>query len=156
VLDKDLDQARRHIFRTRVTGRGGMEAQVFVRNHSFTVGQPLSFDSADKEVSALEYLMGALGACIAVGFQWRASQRGIKVNKLEIALQTKLENPLVYLGLDNSGQAGLASAELTIYVDCDAGQEMLDHLLQETMRLSPVTQSLKQSIAITAEVRSVS
>ncbi len=42
VLQQDLQQAQRHVWRARVRGRGGMEAQVFVRNHSFTAGQPVS------------------------------------------------------------------------------------------------------------------
>src|SRR5258708_11306490 len=31
VLKQDLDQARKHVWRVRVRGKGGMEAQIFVR-----------------------------------------------------------------------------------------------------------------------------
>ncbi|HYA98247.1 MAG TPA: OsmC family protein [Methylomirabilota bacterium] len=153
VLRQDLQQAQKHVWRARVRGKGGMEAQVFVRNHSFAAGQPLSFDTADKAVSAAEYLLGALGSCIAVGLQWRASQRGIRVNNLEISLQAKAENVLVYLGVESAGNPGLAEVEAVIYVDCDAGQEALDELVRETMERSPVTQTLQRAVAIKAQTR---
>jgi uncharacterized OsmC-like protein/TusA-related sulfurtransferase len=153
VLQQDLQQAQKHVWKARVRGGGGMEARVFVRNHSFTVGQPASFDTADKAVSAVEYLLGSLGACIAVGFQWRASQRGVTVRNLEVSLQSRAENILVYLGLEDHGHPGLANLEAVVYVDSDAEQEVLSELLQDTIRRSPVTQTLKNSMAIKVEMR---
>jgi uncharacterized OsmC-like protein/TusA-related sulfurtransferase len=153
VFQQDLQQAQTHVWRVRVRGAGGMEARVFARNHSFIVGQPASFDTADKAISAVEYLLGSLGACIAVGFQWRASRRGVTVNNLEVALQAKSENILVYLGLEDHGHPGLARLEAVVYVDSDAEQEFLNELLQDTIRRSPVTQTLQHSIGIKAEIR---
>jgi uncharacterized OsmC-like protein/TusA-related sulfurtransferase len=153
VLQHDLQQAQKHVWRARVRGRSGMEAQVFVRNHSFTAGQPVSFDTADKAISAVEYLLGSLGACIAVGLQWRASQRGIKINDLEVSLQAKADNILVYLGLENDGHPGLAELEAVAYVDADAEQDMLDELLRETILRSPVTQTLLHAVTIKAQMR---
>jgi len=153
VLQQDLQQAQKHVWKARVRGTGGMEARVFVRNHSFTVGQPVSFDTADKAISAVEYLLGALGACIAVGFRWRASQRGVTVNDLEVTLQSRSENILVYLGLEDSGHPGLANLEAVVYVDSDAEQELVDELLLDTIRRSPLTQTLQHSMAIKVEMR---
>jgi uncharacterized OsmC-like protein/TusA-related sulfurtransferase len=153
VLQQDLQQAQKHVWRARVRGRGGMEAQVFVRNHSFTAGQPMSFDTADKAISAVEYLLGSLGACIAVGLQWRASQRGIKIENLEVSLQAKADNVLVYLGLENNGHPGVAGIDAVAYIDADAGQDILNELLQETILRSPVTQTLQHAIAIKTQMR---
>ena len=153
VLGQDLEQARKHVWRVRVSGKGGMEAQVFVRNHSFAAGQPASFDTADKYVSAVEYLMGSLAACLAVGFQWRASRRGINIARLEVALQSKAENILVYLGLEDQGSPGLAEVQAQVYVDTDAGQEDLQALLDETMRRSPVLQTLQRGVLLKAQVK---
>jgi len=153
VLQQDLQQAQRHVWRARVRGRGGMEAQVFVRNHSFTAGQPVSFDTADKAISAVEYLLGSLGACIAVGLQWRASQRGVTINNLEVSLQAKADNVLVYLVLEHNGHAVLADGEVVAEVDADAEQDILDELLRETILRSPVTQTLERAVAIKTQMR---
>jgi len=153
VLKQDLDQAKNYVWRARVRGRGGMGAEVFVRNHSFAVGQPASFDTADQAISAIEYLLGSLGACLAVGFQWRASQRGITVHNLELVLQARAQDILVYLGLQDSGNPGLADVRATVYVDADADTQVLDDLLAETVRRSPVTQTFQHAVSFTAELR---
>lgn len=153
VLRQDLEQARNVVWRARIRGSGGMEAQIFVRNHSFTVGQPASFDTADRAISAVEYLIGSLGACIAVGFQWRASRRGIAVHNLEVSLQARSEDVLVYLGLQEEGNPGLGGVRATMYVDADAEPKILEELLAETLRRSPVTQTFQREVSITMELR---
>jgi TusA-related sulfurtransferase/uncharacterized OsmC-like protein len=153
VLKQDLDQAKNYVWRARVRGRGGMSSEIFVRNHSFTAGQPVSFDTADKDISAIEYLIGSLGACLAVGFQWRASQQGITVHNLEVTLQARAHDILVYLGLENTGNPGLSHVRAIVYVDADADAETLEKLLTETVYRSPVTQTFQHAVSFTAELR---
>ena len=153
VFRQDLEQAKNFVWRARVRGRGGMAAEVFVRNHSFSVGQPASFDTADQAISAVEYVLGALGACIAVGFQWRASQKGITVQNLEVALQARAQDILVYLGVEDSGNPRLADVRAVVYVDANADDETLTELLAETVRRSPVTQTFQNSGSFHAEIR---
>jgi TusA-related sulfurtransferase/uncharacterized OsmC-like protein len=153
VFRQDLEQAKSFVWRARVRGLGGMAAEVFVRNHSFTVGQPASFDTADQAISAVECLLGSLGACIAVGFQWRASQKGITVHNLEVALQARAKDILVYLGLQDEGNPGLTDVRAVVYVDADADPQTLAELLQETVRRSPVTQTFQNSGTFHAEIR---
>jgi len=150
---QDLERARNYVWRARVRGSGGMEAQVFVRNHSFVAGQPASFDTADQAISAIEYLLGSLGACLAVGLQWRASQRGIAVRNLEVSLQARAQDILVYLGLQDSGHPGLTDVRAVVYVDADAEPETLEELLADTVRRSPVTQTFLSSVSFSAEIR---
>jgi TusA-related sulfurtransferase len=76
ALKTDTDKARAFVWSARVRWTGGMHARAFIRNHSFDVGQPASFDTQDIAPSAVEYLLAALGGCLAVGFQWRASHCG--------------------------------------------------------------------------------
>jgi len=153
VFRQDLEQAKNFVWRARVRGRGGMAAEVFVRNHSFTVGQPASFDTSDRAISAVEYTLGSLGACLAVGFQWRASQKGITVHNLEVALQARAQDILVYLGLQDVGNPGLSDVRAILYVDADAETEALAELLEETVRRSPVIQTFQNSGSFRAELR---
>jgi TusA-related sulfurtransferase/uncharacterized OsmC-like protein len=153
VLKQDLEQARNYVWRARVRGRGGMGAEVFVRNHSFVAGQPASFDTADQAISAVEYLLGSLGACLAVGLQWRASQRGITVHNLEVALQARAQDILVYLGLQDTGKPGLTDVRAVVYIDADADWDALEELLAETVRRSPVTQTFLNAVSFHAEIR---
>ena len=72
---------------------------------------------ADPAPSAVEYLLAAIGGCLAVGFQWRASQRGIEVRNLEVSLQAQADNILVFLGLEEEGHPGLKQIEGRLYIE---------------------------------------
>jgi uncharacterized OsmC-like protein len=133
-----------------------MQAKAFVRNHSFEVGQPASFDAGDAAPSAVEYLLAALGGCLAVGFQWRASRKGIEVRNLEVSLRARADNILVFLGLEETGHPGLAAIEGTLHVDADAPEdheELLEELFAETLKRSPVAQSLLRTVGVDVKLR---
>jgi uncharacterized OsmC-like protein len=132
-----------------------MQAKAFIRNHAFNVGQPASFDTQDAAPSAVEYLLGAIGSCLAVGLQWRASQRGIEVRNLEVSLQAQADNILVFLGLEDEGHPGLKQIEGRLYIDADGDEDVLQELWQETLRRSPVTQSFLHEVPVQLELRRV-
>lgn len=155
ALAKDLEQARQHSWRARVRWKGGMQARVAVRNHDFAVGQPASFDTADAAPSAIEYLLGAAGAALAVGFSWRLSRAGIEPRELEVVVQGRSANILSYLGLEEGEHPGLADLSATLYLDCDAEQAVLERILAETIARCPVTQSLARSTPLEARLRTV-
>lgn len=155
ALQGDLEKARTFSWSARVRWTEGMQAKAFIRNHSFTVGQPASFDTQDAAPSAIEYLLAAVGGCLAVGFQWRASRRGLQVRNLEVSLQTRSENILVFLGVEEQGHPGMQAIEGRLYVDADGDDEVLQELWQETLRRSPVTQSLTRQIPVKVEFRRV-
>jgi uncharacterized OsmC-like protein/TusA-related sulfurtransferase len=155
ALKADVDKARSFVWSARVRWTEGMQARAFIRNHSFNVGQPASFDTQDPAPSAVEYMLAAIGGCLAVGFQWRASQRGIEVRNLEVSLQAQADNILVFLGLEDQGHPGLKQIEGRLYVDADGDEDALQELWQETLRRSPVTQSLLREVSVQLELRRV-
>jgi uncharacterized OsmC-like protein len=125
-----------------------MQSRAYVRNHSFPVGQPASFDTEDPAPSAVEYVLAALGGCLAVGFQWRASRRGIDIRNLEVSLQAQADNILVFLGIEDSGHPGLRGIEGSLYVETEAEDDVLQALWEETLLRSPVTQSLVRQVPV--------
>jgi TusA-related sulfurtransferase/uncharacterized OsmC-like protein len=149
----DIDKARSFVWSARVRWTEGMQARAFIRNHSFNVGQPASFDTQDIAPSAVEYVLAALGGCLAVGFQWRASRSGLEVRNLEISLQAQADNILVFLGLEEEGHPGLKTIQGRLYVDVDGDEEVLQDLWQETLRRSPVAQSLLRGVSTQFEFR---
>lgn len=152
-LSEDLEAARTFEWRTRVRWRKGMRATVYARNHSWEIGQPASFDVADPAASALEHLLGALGACLTVGFQWRCSQRQIEVFNLEVVVHARADNVLVFLGVEEEGHPGLARVEGKAYVDADAEPGVLEELWQDTLRRSPLAQSLSHTVPLDIELK---
>jgi len=152
-LAADLGQARDYEWKVRVRWTEGMQAKAFVRNHAFVVGQPASFDTEDAAPSAVEYLLSALAGCLAVGYQWRASQRGIDVFDLEVSLKAKADNILVFLDVEEQGHPGLAAVEGRLFVDADADDGALQALWEETVLKSPVAQSLLRRVDFKVQFR---
>jgi uncharacterized OsmC-like protein/TusA-related sulfurtransferase len=155
ALQTDLQTARSFTWSARVRWTESMQAKAFVRNHAFSIGQPASFDTQDVAPSAIEYVLASLGGCLAVAFQWRASQRGIEVHNLEVSLQAQADNILVFLGLEEQGHPGLKGIEGRLYVDAEAEDDVLQQLWRETLERSPVTQSLVRQVPIQIEMRRV-
>jgi len=155
ALETDLETARSFTWSARVRWTEGMQAKAFVRNHAFTIGQPASFDTQDIAPSAIEYLLAALGGCLAVGFQWRASRRGVEIRNLEISLQAQADNILIFLDLEEQGHPGMKRIEGRLYVDAGGDDAVLQEIWQETLQRSPVTQSLTRQVPVQLEMRRV-
>ena len=154
-LRADFAAARDFAWTTRVKWTGGMQAKAYVRNHTFAVGQPASFDTADPAPGAIEYLLSALAGCLTVGFAWRASRRGIEVRNFEVSLRAKSEDILGFLGVEGAGNPGLARVEGTAFVDADADAAVLNEIWDETVARSPVAQTLLRRVDVAVTLRSV-
>jgi TusA-related sulfurtransferase len=152
-LEGDLEQARAYRWRVRTRWTGGMQATAYVRNHSIQIGQPASFDTEDAAPSAIEVLLAGLAGCLAVGFQWRASAHGIEVQNLEVTLNARADNILVYLGVEQAGHPGLQAVEGRAFVDADADDTVLDELWRQTIACSPLAQTLLRPVPLAVELR---
>ena len=148
-------QARDYRWQCRVRWSGGMQCKVYCRNHSWEVGQPASFDVQDAAPSAVEYVLGALGACLAMGFQMHASRRGIQVEALEIALSGQIDNIFVFLGVEQQGHSGFRAITGTLYVRADADEETLQELWRHTVTVSPVTNTLVRPVTLDITMQQV-
>jgi uncharacterized OsmC-like protein len=152
-LAADLERARTHSWTVRVRWKEGMQATAFARNHGIPVGQPASLDTADPAPAAVEVLLSALGGCLAVGYQMRLSRQGVAVRHLEVALRARAGNLLVFLGAEDEGNPGLERIEGTVYVDADADESALRAAWEETVRRSPVAQTILRGTPISLEVK---
>ena len=150
-----INKARAYRWQTRTRWNGGMTATIFCRNHSWFVGQPASFDVQDAAPSAVEYVLGALGACLALGLQIRASQRNIAIDEMEISLSGTLDNIFVFLGTATNGHSGFKEITGTLYVQSDADENVLRALWQETVAASPVANSLARNVALNFGIRAM-
>ena len=151
-LESDREKARAYQWSVRVrTPENSPLVKAYARNHSFEVGQPASFDTSDPAPSAIEYLLGALGACLAQGMRWRASTRGIEIYAMEVSLTAKLQDPFVFLGTSDGEHAGLQGVEGRLFIDCDAEDSTLNDLWSEVQRRSPIFASLRSPIPVHIE-----
>jgi len=134
---------------------GGFKGQAFLGNHSFVVDEPANLAGKDSAPNAVEYLLGAFGACLSVGFILNATKRGIAVRNLEFALDGTIDNILTFLGFSNEGHPGFSEIVVKAYVDSDAEEKTLQEIWEETVSTSPVGNTLTRSVAIRPELARV-
>jgi uncharacterized OsmC-like protein/TusA-related sulfurtransferase len=153
--EADYKRARDHRWSARVRWDGGLSAKVYCRNHSWTVGQPASFDLKDESPSAVELLLSALGGCLSMTFQILASRRGVKIDELEITLGGKINNIFVFLGAETQGHSGLDEITGVAYVNSMADEAVLEDIWRETLKASPVLNTLTRQLKVEIGMKAV-
>lgn len=136
----------------RVRWLGGFKGRAYIRNHSFVIDEPADLVGKDEAPNAVEYVLGALGACLTVGFVLNATKHGIPIRNLEIALDGEIDNILTFLGLSEEGHPGYREIVVKAYVDAEADEGMLQKIWAETVRTSPVGNTLARSVTLRPEL----
>jgi hypothetical protein len=81
----------------------GLKFKTYVRNHVFLVDEPAHLAGEDESPNSMEYVLGAYAACLATGFVLNASQKGIDIHNLEVAVDSTQNNVFTFLGLSKEG-----------------------------------------------------
>ncbi len=153
--NKDLvSQISRFSARVRWLG-SGFNFKAYIRDHSFAVSEPQDVGGLDAGPRAIEYILGALGACYATGFVLNATKRGVRIKNLEIALEGDIDNILVFLGLSNQGHPGYKRIYAKAYIDAEADEKTVKEIWEETVRTSPVGNTVARNVEIVPEVKVV-
>jgi uncharacterized OsmC-like protein len=138
--------------RARVRWLDRLKFRAYVRNHQFEVDEPTHLAGDNANPTSMEYVLGALGTCLATGFVFNATQHGIAIGNLEVSLESTQQNYLVFLGLDTEGHPGFDQVTAKLYVQADAEPAMLRELWEHTVRTSPVGNSLGRKVTLTPEI----
>ncbi len=136
----------------RVRWEDGFTARALIRNHTVTLGEPAELAGDDAGPNAVEYVLAALGACLVVGFVFNATRRGIRIKNLELALDGQIDNIGVFLGLDEAGHPGYREVAIKAYVDAEADEATLQQIWAETVRTSPVGNTLARQVSLRPEL----
>ena len=106
--------------RARVRWLERLKFRAYVRNHQFEVDEPTHLAGDNANPTSMEYVLGALGTCLATGFVFNATQRGIAIENLEVVLESTQQNYLVFLGLETDGNPGFDRVTAKLFVQADA------------------------------------
>ncbi len=143
VLEMDKVAAKEFEWRTRVRHRGGLRATVYCRNFQFDVGQPASFEERDEHPSAVEYLLGALGGALAVGFATECGKAALEVDDIEITARGKLHDPLAHLGL-SQGDPSFSTIEVRCFASTFADEGEVRRAWTLAVERSPLVATLNK------------
>ena len=121
------------------------------RGDTLPVDLPQQLGGEDRGPAPGELVLAALGSCVAQGFIEAAAINAIPVDRLEISAEGHLD--LRGTAGVEGVRPGLSRIHLDVEVESGASVEVLDGLLAEAVRLSPVADSLTAGVSIGADVR---
>lgn len=129
-------------------------ARVRTRMHGLAIGQPLDFGASSPSASALEALLGALGADVLLRFRDLCERRRLPIDQAEVRVDGQLGNALVALGVvGEEGDPALAQASVTLSVASPAEQNQLENVWQEVLARSPLVATLRKSASLSLELQ---
>jgi uncharacterized OsmC-like protein len=133
--------------RVRATGTAG--ATAYARVHSFEVGSALPFDVEEGRVTALEYLLGALGGDLIGGFRTLARRRRLAIEEVEATVDATLDNALTHLGVvGEEGHPGLDRVAVRVHVSTLEPEDAVREAWDEALRRSPLLRTLQGAASI--------
>lgn len=141
-----MDELR---FSARVTSRPDGQADVRVRKRSFEVGAPLTFDNAYDGITAVEQLLGSLGADLVNGLLNRAKKRRVEIDSAEATVEGELDNALMYLDVvGEKGTTAIKRISVRLYVSTFATAGAVKAVWAETLQRSPLANTLKRAVKL--------
>jgi uncharacterized OsmC-like protein len=141
-------------FSANVVWQGGFRNEIRVRDlHPLHADEPASLGGSDTAPNPVEQILGAFGACLAIGYTAGANGRGIDLRGLELDLTGIIDLP-VFFGLKD-GHAGFREIDIVVRIDSDASPEALESLHEAVLRTSPVGNTLERPVTIHARLEDV-
>lgn len=138
----------KHDWSVRVRTESPQKVTASARNHSWRIGEPISFAPKDEHPSAVEMAVAALGADLIGGLQRLCKLRRIDFDRAEISLRWTLENPLVYVGvIGEHGSPAIDEIEGVLYVSCFE-EDSLREAWEEVLRRSPLLNTFQKAATV--------
>lgn len=138
--------------RSRVRWINGLKAKVFIRDQTFVVDESPGMADEAEAPNAMEYVLGALGGCLATGFVFNATRQGVRVQNLEVSLESTQDNIFTFLGLASEGHPGFCDIRAKLYVQADATADTVRQIWEYTVRTSPVFNSLTRPVNVATDI----
>lgn len=136
----------------RVRWEGGFKSKALVRNHTFVIDEPATLIGEDAAPNAAEYVLAAYGACLNTGMALNATKNGVKLRNVEVVVEGHLDNILTFFGLSDRGHPGFKEIVVKAYIDADTDDATLEKIWRETVKNSPIGNTLTRNVVIRDEI----
>jgi hypothetical protein len=136
----------------RVTAPGPAIARVSAGRRHFSIGRPVEFDDASPHVSALEYLLGAVGGEVVNGLREFARRRRLTIDAVEAVATGELQDALAYLEVvGETGPPRIRRITIKVFV-ASADHKATRALFDEMIDRLPLVSTLRDALDLDVEL----
>ena len=125
------------------------------RHAPVVVDEPLHLFGQDTAPAPGEIALSGLGGCLAVGITAVATWKEVTLSKLELFLEGDIGNPAAW-GAGGAqkaaGEMGFQAIRVKVMIEGDAPREVLDEIVQQANKYSPVANTMRNPIAFEIEL----
>ena len=118
-----------------------------VKNYSFNIGEPEELLGENKTPTPQDYLLGGLAGCMMVGFVVGASNKGIKLEDVQLHITGELDLR-GFLNVDNTVPIGFDKINFQFEVKGDGKQEDYDELIKNVQQFSPNYRTITDKVEV--------
>lgn len=138
------------VSRTRVAGCE-IAGQWIDRKFEFISDEPTELCGTNTEPNPQEYLMGALNACMTVGYVAGAALHGVKLQSLQIETEGNIDLR-GFLGLSTTVPAGYDEIRYTVRIKGNGTPEQMRKIHETVLATSPNRFNLANPIKLVANL----
>jgi uncharacterized OsmC-like protein len=121
------------------------------RSFRFRVDEPTELAGANKYPNPQEYLLGALNACMVVGYVAAATHLGVELESLEIESQGNIDLR-GFLGIGKDVKPGYDEIHYTVRVKGKGTEEQFKQIHEIVKATSPNRFNLSQPIKLSSDL----
>lgn len=116
------------------------------------ISEPCHLLGDDAAPNPSEMALAALGSCVSVGLLANATQRGVTLSRIEVAMEGDIDISAVWgVGDTPDGKVlGFTAVRCSVTLAGDAGDEVLGEIKDSAMTWSPVVNTFANNVEISS------
>lgn len=138
--------------------QGGVKSQIathnqtigskeIVKDFKFVIGEPKELLGDDSFPTPQDFLLGGLAGCMMVGFVIGATQKGIKLESVELKIEGDL-NLRGFLNVDKKAPIGFAEMHFKFDVKGNGTQNDYDKIIKDVQNFSPNYRTITDKVKV--------
>lgn len=131
-------------------GNHGYRVDLQARGHAFVADEPVAVGGTDTGPTPYEYLLAALGSCIAITLRMYADRKGWPLERVEILLRSARQHAVDCESCETS-DVGPKRLEREVLLEGPLTEEQRRRLLEIADRC-PVKQTLERGVHVMASL----
>ena len=133
----------------RATVREDKRVIFYARAHQVEVGVPLSFDSKEPRLTAVEHFLAAVTADVLGGFARLAKRARLRLDEIEAAVRAEVADPLAYLGVvGEPGIPRVARLSLRAFLGTNEPAGRIQPVWDEALGRAPLVNTVRPVIEL--------
>ncbi len=146
------------LWRASAKWKGGFKEEVKIRDFTVRMDEPQDLGGSNTAPNMVEFVLGAFGACLIVGYVMNAAVRGIELAKVEVEVEGDIDLP-GFLALEPPEKVwpGFTNVRARVFLKPaqPVSREELEKLHEDVVKTSPVGSTLRNpvNVEVTLEAR---